>query len=89
MKTERKIGKLLFATLLLAALLSLAFGSESSFAAVASESGTKTQNGLVTESDGYTYYYVNSVKKSGWVTIGKKTYYFYKTAHDSIPAKAM
>lgn len=89
MKTERKIGKLLFATLLLAALLSLAFGSESSFAAVASESGTKTQNGLVTESDGYTYYYVNSVKKSGWVTIGKKTYYFYKTSHGSIPAKAM
>ncbi|MCD7884459.1 MAG: serine hydrolase [Lachnospiraceae bacterium] len=130
-RTEKRAWKLLFVTLVMAALLSLAFGSGASFAAegtsgsgssrlatetpavisddvsagtttdssagtaadssagTTADSGKQLLNGFVTESDGYTYYYVNSVKKGGWVTIGKKTYYFYKSAHGSTPAKAM
>lgn len=34
-------------------------------------------NGFVTE-DGNTYYYVNGRKKTGWLTLDGKKYYFYK-----------
>ncbi|MCD8397897.1 MAG: hypothetical protein LUD12_12090 [Lachnospiraceae bacterium] len=45
----------------------------------------ETKNGLVKEDDGYIYYYENSVRQTGWKTIGSKTYYFYASAHGSIP----
>ncbi|MCD7883117.1 MAG: hypothetical protein LUI87_05355 [Lachnospiraceae bacterium] len=103
MKTGKITWKLLFVALLWIALLSLTIDSGSSFAAETTsgsnstdfssgkttDSATQLLNGFVTESDGFTYYYENSVKTGGWLTIGKNTYYFYKSAHGSIPAKAM
>ncbi|MCD7735622.1 MAG: hypothetical protein LUI07_01410 [Lachnospiraceae bacterium] len=40
---------------------------------------TEDKNGLVKESDGYTYYYVDSVKQTGWATVNGNTYYFRKS----------
>ena len=43
-------------------------------------STSEVQNGLVTDDDGVTYYYIDGVMQTGWVTIDNNKYYFDKTS---------
>jgi len=92
MKMQIKNRERFIFILFLAVALSQLFcggAVHASEAASAEASSTEeTLNGLVKEADGYIYYYENSVRQTGWKTIGSKTYYFYESAHGSIPVGA-
>ncbi len=82
----RKKLILFFAVCILSCLM---IGSGSLSALASETTGTSvTQNGLVTDTSGYIYYYLNGEMQTGWATVDGEIYYFNPGTTSAVPTGA-